>query len=367
MEDGDETSGPDQMLDEACQLAAQLHELSNNDSINLEIGKIAESITVCTDLLNNLRATGLSHTLHLEQIAEDLNGVHEGHGISKALLSELQKDIAAMRSAIESIKIESGTVAPVASNSGRATTSVDTTAESMCPLLDNLEERTSILLSEMGADASTSLDHPLAVEESTDFRENFADLVLAKVSAVEAQNFSYEVTTDAGPTCSTSRWEEFLSESASRWLAQDSPASFAVSDPADAVPSPSPEHLATLMAPTRSEPSRVPCHGDDGAFQGEVELDVDLPGGGDTSFPSGSTGSGEVFHAHSDGHVLSSQSDLPSDGGHQSKPWRQRFRRAANAAAAERMRLRLFGPRAGEGAAGMMQHRNVDRGDHELT
>ena len=28
---------------------------------------------VCTDLLNNLRATGLSHTLHLEQIAEDLS------------------------------------------------------------------------------------------------------------------------------------------------------------------------------------------------------------------------------------------------------------------------------------------------------
>ncbi|CAL1131506.1 unnamed protein product [Cladocopium goreaui] len=146
--EGDET-GPDQMLDEACQLAAQLHELSNNDSINLEIGQIAESITVCTDLLNNLRATGLSHTLHLEQIAEDLNGVHEGHGISKALLSELQKDIAAMRSAIESMKIGSGTVAPVAaSNSGRCPT-VDT-AESMCPLLDNLEERTTILLSEMG-------------------------------------------------------------------------------------------------------------------------------------------------------------------------------------------------------------------------
>jgi len=32
--EGDET-GPDQMLDEACQLAAQLHELSNNDSILL--------------------------------------------------------------------------------------------------------------------------------------------------------------------------------------------------------------------------------------------------------------------------------------------------------------------------------------------
>lgn len=29
----EEAVGPDQMLDEACQLAAQLHELSNNESI----------------------------------------------------------------------------------------------------------------------------------------------------------------------------------------------------------------------------------------------------------------------------------------------------------------------------------------------
>ena len=32
-EEDEEAVGPDQMLDEACQLAAQLHELSNNESI----------------------------------------------------------------------------------------------------------------------------------------------------------------------------------------------------------------------------------------------------------------------------------------------------------------------------------------------
>jgi hypothetical protein len=37
--EGDET-GPDQMLDEACQLAAQLHELSNNDSILLNFAHL---------------------------------------------------------------------------------------------------------------------------------------------------------------------------------------------------------------------------------------------------------------------------------------------------------------------------------------
>ena len=32
-EEDEEAVGPDQMLDEACQLAVQLHELSNNESI----------------------------------------------------------------------------------------------------------------------------------------------------------------------------------------------------------------------------------------------------------------------------------------------------------------------------------------------
>lgn len=258
-----------------------------------------------------------------------------------------------MRSAIESMKIGSGTVAPVAaSNSGRCPT-VDT-AESMCPLLDNLEERTTILLSEMGE---------AAVEES--------DLV-TKVASVEAENFSYELTTDAGPTCSpgSSRWEEFLSESASRWMAQDSPANCAASQ-ADAA-DPTPEQLAVLMAPTRSEPSRVQWDGGDGDdgddgddFPGEVELDVEPPG--DSSFTGGS---GSVFHAHSDGHVMSSQSDLLSEDGvgYHSKPWRQRFHSRLNAA--KLMRLRLFGRRLVEGDtesgdSGMTQHQNVDCDDHE--
>lgn len=259
-----------------------------------------------------------------------------------------------MRSAIESMKIGSGTVAPVAaSNSGRCPT-VDT-AESMCPLLDNLEERTTILLSEMGEAAE--------VEES--------DLV-TKVASVEAENFSYELTTDAGPTCSpgSSRWEEFLSESASRWMAQDSPANCAASQ-ADAA-DPTPEQLAVLMAPTRSEPSRVQWDGGDGDdgddgddFPGEVELDVEPPG--DSSFTGGS---GSVFHAHSDGHVMSSQSDLLSEDGvgYHSKPWRQRFHSRLNAA--KLMRLRLFGRRLVEGDtesgdSGMTQHQNVDCDDHE--
>jgi len=91
---------------------------------------------------------------------------------------------------------------------------------------------------------------------------------------------------------------------------------------------------------------------------------------GDSSFPGGS---GSVFHAHSDGHVMSSQSDLLSEDGVgcHSKPWRQRFHSRLNAA--KRMRLRLFGRRLVEGDteffgdSGMTQHRNVDCDDHEVT
>lgn len=63
---------------------------------------------------------------------------------------------------------------------------------------------------------------------------------------------------------------------------QDSPANCAASQ-ADAA-DPTPEQLAVLMAPTRSEPSRVQWDGDDGDdgddFPGEVELDVEPPGEG---------------------------------------------------------------------------------------
>lgn len=40
----DTPGGSDQMLEEACHLAAQLHELSNNESVNSEISQIADSI-----------------------------------------------------------------------------------------------------------------------------------------------------------------------------------------------------------------------------------------------------------------------------------------------------------------------------------
>ena len=56
---------------------------------------------------------------------------------------------------------------------------------------------------------------------------------------------------------------------------QDSPANCPASaEDADAA-DPTPEQLAVLMAPTRSEPSRVQWDGDG---QGEVELDVEPPG-----------------------------------------------------------------------------------------
>ena len=59
---------------------------------------------------------------------------------------------------------------------------------------------------------------------------------------------------------------------------QDSPTN-CVASQADAA-DPTAEQLATLMAATRSEPSRVPWDGSDvDGFQGE-ELDVEPPGGG---------------------------------------------------------------------------------------
>ena len=101
-------------------------------------------------------------------------------------------------------------------------------------------------------------------------------------------------------------------------------------------------------------------------FSDFSEFQPDTPG--DTSFPGGS---GSVFHAHSDGHVMSSQSDLLSEDGVgcHSKPWRQRFHSRLNAAVF-RQRLRLFGRRLVEGDtiesgdSGMtMTHRNVDCDD----
>jgi len=248
-EDEEEAVGPDQMLDEACQLAAQLHELSNNESINLEINKIAESITVCTNLLNNLHATGLSHTLHLDQIAADLNTVHEGHGVSKALLEELQKDIAAMRTAMESMKINTGTVAPVGTRKSTPVTddeshslNVETCAESMCPLLDHLEEKTTMMLSQMGND----------LEETTQSEDFFKDWVISRASDVaEAHELKDEVDGTTGSDHEQSgrlsgwpsRWEDLLTESAARWRAQDLDAD---------------ENAALPMCWMRSEPSSFP-------------------------------------------------------------------------------------------------------------
>ncbi|CAE6915072.1 unnamed protein product [Symbiodinium sp. CCMP2592] len=145
----------DRMLDEVSQLAAQLDKLSCTRSANEAIVNISESISACTDLLSRLHATGLAQALHLDRIAEDLQNAQDGYGVSKALLQELQEDIARMRKAMESMQIEQGgDVAGIRAR--QSSEKPETGAEGIAPVLQSLEQKTTSLLT--GADDVPTFD-----------------------------------------------------------------------------------------------------------------------------------------------------------------------------------------------------------------
>ncbi|CAE7494487.1 unnamed protein product, partial [Symbiodinium sp. CCMP2456] len=146
---------PDRMLDEVSELAAQLDRLSCTRQANEAIVNISESISACTDLLSRLHATGLAQALHLDRIAEDLQNAQDGYGVSKALLQELQEDIARMRKAMESMHIEhTGDLAGICGR--QSSEKPEMVAEGISPVLQSLEQKTMSLLT--GADDVPTFD-----------------------------------------------------------------------------------------------------------------------------------------------------------------------------------------------------------------
>eukprot|EP00434_Breviolum_minutum_P017510 symbB.v1.2.015454.t1/scaffold1154.1/size134997/5 len=151
---------------------------------------------------------------------------------------------------MESMKINTGTVAPVGTRKSTPVTddeshplNVETCAESMCPLLDHLEEKTTMMLSQMGND----------LEETTQSEDFFKDWVVSRASDVAEAHEDLKDEVD-GTTESEheqsgrlstwpSKWEDLLTESAARWRAQDFDAD---------------ENAALPMCWMRSEPSSFP-------------------------------------------------------------------------------------------------------------
>jgi len=167
---------PDRLLDEVSELAAQLDKLSCTRSANEAIVNISESISACTDLLSRLHATGLAQALHLDRIAEDLQNAQDGYGVSKALLQELQEDIARMRKAMESMQLEQGgDMAGI--RAPQRSEKPETGAEGIASVLQSLEQKTTSLLTgaddvptfdELDDDATCLLEE---VERATSIRE----------------------------------------------------------------------------------------------------------------------------------------------------------------------------------------------------
>lgn len=221
----DTPGGSDQMLEEACHLAAQLHELSNNESVNSEISQIADSISICTQLLSNLHATGLSHTTCLDEIAADLSSVQEG-GVSKALLEELQSDIAAMRQAIQSIQIDDGNVCPIEQR--RAEPSVDDLAASK---RGDFSTTTSIDAEKNGreGDATMFSEEAAVLGARSGFSGRERPPQARQGRAAHGAHTDVHRPAGAANRATTAavEWQELLSERATEWMAQadaDNPA-----------------------------------------------------------------------------------------------------------------------------------------------
>ncbi|CAK9071480.1 unnamed protein product [Durusdinium trenchii] len=221
----DTPGGSDQMLEEACHLAAQLHELSNNESVNSEISQIADSISICTQLLSNLHATGLSHTTCLDEIAADLSSVQEG-GVSKALLEELQSDIAAMRQAIQSIQIDDGNVCPIEQR--RAEPSVDDLAASK---RGDFSTTTSIDAEKNGreGDATMFSEEAAVLGARSGFSGRERPPQARQGRAAHGAHTDVHRPAGAANHATTAavEWQELLSERATEWMAQadaDNPA-----------------------------------------------------------------------------------------------------------------------------------------------
>lgn len=200
---------PARVLDEVSELAAQLDRLSCTRQANEAIVNISESISACTDLLSRLHATGLAQALHLDRIAEDLQNAQDGYGVSKALLQELQEDIARMRKAMESMQIEqAGDLAGIHAPESSEKPHMD--AEGISPVLQSLEQKTLSLLT--GADEIPSFD------ELDDDATRLLEEVESAASSREASTRELvEIEPDEEeeqPSCSASDAAKALSEQA---------------------------------------------------------------------------------------------------------------------------------------------------------
>eukprot|EP00913_Durusdinium_trenchii_P002422 g2238.t1 len=176
----DTPGGSDQMLEEACHLAAQLHELSS---------------------------------------------VQEG-GVSKALLEELQSDIAAMRQAIQSIQIDDGNVCPIEQR--RAEPSVDDLAASK---RGDFSTTTSIDAEKNGreGDATMFSEEAAVLGARSGFSGRERPPQARQGRAAHGAHTDVHRPAGAANRATTAavEWQELLSERATEWMAQadaDNPA-----------------------------------------------------------------------------------------------------------------------------------------------